>query len=290
MAIDDQMRGLLRIYLDRQRSFSDDELDFIVTVAEICTCIIERVRLAENQQAHITHLATHMDKLSSLGRMAAGIAHEINNPLGGILLFSSNMSKKVASDSFLGKGLKTIIEETQRCKTIIQGLLEFARDLQSQKVLADINKIISTSASVVENEFLLHRATLSIELSEGLPKALLDENQMEQVFINLLLNALHAVEEHGKVNIKSSLSGSKGAIEVEVADNGCGIPADKVERIFEPFYTTQADGTGLGLSVSYGIVENHNGDIRVISKPGLGSRFIIELPLPDQEPKGTKEP
>ena len=279
MAIQNTMRGLIRIYLTEQRMFSEDELDFMVTVAEQCTCIIERVQLAENEKAHFTQVATHMEKLSSLGRMAAGIAHEINNPLGGILLFSSNMRKKVEPDSFLEKGLKIIIKETQRCKTIIQGLLEFARDQKPQRVLGDINEIILTSLGVVENEFLLRRVTVEKNLAQKMPKILLDENQMEQVFINLLLNALHAVEEHGRVSIKSTVDIKKNRIEVEVADNGCGIPADKVKNIFEPFYTTRAEGTGLGLAVSYGIVENHQGNIRVFSEPGMGSRFIIELSI-----------
>jgi len=128
LCIKDQMVGLIRIYLTQARDFSEDELDFIITVAEQCACIIERVQLMESQQAQFTHLATQMERLSSLGRMAAGIAHEINNPLTGVLLYSSNMSKKVPPGGPLDESLKIIIRETQRCKKIIQGVLEFARD------------------------------------------------------------------------------------------------------------------------------------------------------------------
>lgn len=288
LAVKDQMLGLIRIYLTQERTFSKDELDFVITVAEQCACIVERVQLAENQQAHFTHLATHMEKLSSLGRMAAGVAHEINNPLGGILLFSSNMSKKVPAGSPLEKGLKIIIRETQRCKTIIQRLLEFARDEKPQKVPADINNIVTTALGVVENQFYLRHVTVEKHLVPDMVKTLLDENQIEQVFINLLLNALNAVEEHGRVTVKSTVNTVQNIIEVEIADNGCGISAEGVKKIFEPFYTTRSTGTGLGLSVSYGIIKNHQGDIRVFSELDKGTRFIVELPILVEKSNGKE--
>lgn len=288
LAVKDQMLGLIRIYLTQERTFSKDELDFVITVAEQCACIVERVQLAENQQAHFTHLATHMEKLSSLGRMAAGVAHEINNPLGGILLFSSNMSKKVPAGSPLEKGLKIIIRETQRCKTIIQRLLEFARDEKPQKVPADINNIVTTALGVVENQFYLRHITVEKYLVPDMVKTLLDENQIEQVFINLLLNALNAVEEHGRVTVKSTVNTVQNIIEVEIADNGCGISAEGVKKIFEPFYTTRSTGTGLGLSVSYGIIKNHQGDIRVFSELDKGTRFIVELPILVEKSNGKE--
>jgi len=275
----EQMIGLIRIYLTEQRSFSDDELDFIITVAEQCACIIERVQLMENQQAQFDHLATQMDKMSSLGRMAAGIAHEINNPLAGILLYSSNMSKKVPQGGPLEEGLDIIIKETQRCKTIIQGLLEFARDREPQRVWADINVILETALGILDNEFRLRHVGLERQLAENMVKTLLDENQIEQVFINLLLNAVHAVSENGSVTVKSAVDSEQKTVRVEITDNGCGIAADDIKKIFEPFYSTKAKGTGLGLAVSHGIVQNHQGDIRVLSTPGQGTRFTLEFPI-----------
>ncbi len=288
LAIQDQMFGIIRIYLSSQREFSRDELDFMVTVAAHCACVIKRVQLMENQQEHFTHMATHMEKLSSLGRMAAGIAHEINNPLGGILLFSSNMSKKVPEGDPLEKGLKIIIRETQRCKTIIQGLLEFARDEKPQKVPADTNDIIETALGIVENEFYVRRVTVEKELAQDMVKTSLDENQIVQVFVNLLLNALHAVEEHGRVSVCSTVDPLQNKITVEITDNGRGISAKNVKKIFEPFYTTRANGTGLGLSVSYGIIKNHEGDIRVFSELGKGTRFMIEFPILAEKPEGKE--
>ena len=278
LAIDEHMVGLIRIYLTEQREFSDDELDFIKTVAMQCACVIERVKHMENQESHFTHLATQVDKLSSLGRMAAGIAHEINNPLAGILLYSSNLSKKVPSGGTLEEGLKIIIKETQRCKTIIQGLLEFARDKKPHKAMTNINDIIESALGILYNEFHLQHVRIEKNLAKDIEKLFLDENQIEQVFINLLLNALHAVDDSGLITVQSAMDAERNSIHVEVADNGCGIAAGDIKNIFEPFFSTKANGTGLGLAVSYGIIRNHQGDLRVFSEPGQGTRFVIKLP------------
>ena len=279
LAVRDHMIGLIRIYLTEQRGFTDDELDFIITVAEQCACIIERVQLMENQQARFDHLACQMDKMSSLGRMAAGIAHEINNPLTGILLYSSNMSKKVSPESSLDEGFKIIIQETQRCKTIIQGLLEFARDREPQMIPANVNDIIERAIGIVDNEFRLRHVTKNVQLAGGMIKTMLDGNQIEQVFINLLLNALHAVEGNGIITVKSEVDSEREKVRVQITDNGCGVAATDIKKIFEPFYSTKNKGTGLGLAVSYGIVKNHQGDIQVFSIPGKITRFSVELPI-----------
>ena len=121
-------------------------------------------------------------------------------------------------------------------------------------------------------------------------KTFLDENQIEQVFINLLLNALHAVEENGRVTVRSAVESKQNKVRVEIADNGCGIAADDIKKIFEPFYSTKANGTGLGLAVSYGIVKNHQGDIRVFSVPGKSTRFTIEFPIRTENSGATVSP
>jgi two-component system, NtrC family, sensor kinase len=288
LAIKDEMVGLIRIYLTQPREFSRDELDFLVTVAEQCACVIERVQLMENRQAQFTHLAGQMEKLSALGRMAAGIAHEINNPLTGILLYSSNMSKKVPPGGYLEEGLKIIMRETQRCKTIIQGLLEFARHREPQKVLADINDIMENALSIVSNEFHLRHVQLEKQLAENMAKTMLDKTQIEQVFVNLLLNALQAVTENGRITVRSAMDRGQERIEVEVADNGCGITVEDIKKIFDPFYSTRNDGTGLGLSVSYGIIKSHEGDIQVYSEPRRDTSFKVVLPIlvEESEKKG----
>jgi len=278
LAVDVNVTGVLRIYLSEQRELSDDELDFIKTIAVQCACVIDRVALMENQQNRFQHLASQVEKGSSLGRMAAGIAHEINNPLAGILLYSSNLCKKVPKGGPLEDGLKVIIKETQRCKKIIQGLLDFAREQQPERFPANVNDVVTSAIGIVENEFHLRQVRIRKELAENIAESLLDKNQIEQVFINLLLNALHAVEDGGLVTVRSGVNKGQKRVEVEVADNGCGITPENMNKIFEPFFSTKSDGTGLGLAVSYGIVRNHNGDIRVLSEPGKGARFIVEFP------------
>ncbi len=282
LGIDEPM-GIIRIYFTAQRSFSEDEMDFIKTVAMHCACVIKRVQLMENQQSKFDHLATQVEKRSSLGRMAAGIAHEINNPLAGILLYSSNLSKKVEKGSQLEEGLNIIIKETQRCKSIIQGLLEFSREQEPEMALVNINHIMESALGIVENEFHLRQVRIQKILTEDMAHTFLDKNQIEQVFINLLLNALQAVDDRGHVTVKSAVDAEAGHVVVEVADNGCGIPPENLKKIFEPFFSTKGDGTGLGLAVSCGIVENHRGSIQVFSEPELGTRFVMEFPILSQD-------
>ena len=279
LAVQDKMIGLIRIYLDRRRDFSRSEQDFMLTIAEQCAGIIERVSLMENQKAHFNHLATRMDKMSSLGRMAAGIAHEINNPLAGILLYGSNMRKKVPPGGHLAEGLDIIIKETQRCKIIIQGLLEFARDAEPQRVPVSVNRIVESALGIVENEFHLRHVDIGLTLDRNMIDTYLDENQIEQVVINLLLNALNAVDENGVVTVKTSVNPVADTVRIEVNDNGCGIAEADCKKIFEPFFSTRSNGTGLGLAISYGIVRNHGGDIQVFSTLGQGTRFLIEFPI-----------
>ena len=279
LAAQDHMLGLIRIYLDRQRDFSRDELDFMLTLADECACIIGRVQLLEDQQEHFYHLATQMDKLSSLGRMAAGIAHEINNPLAGILLYGSNMRKKVPAEGPLADGLDIIIKETQRCKTIIQGLLDFARDTEPHRVMTNVNRIVGSALGIVENEFHLRHVDIGLTLAKEMVATPLDANQIEQVVINLMLNALHAVDEYGHVSVRTFVDQTADTVCIEILDNGCGIAEKDLKKIFEPFYSTRSEGTGLGLSISYGIIRNHEGDIQVASETGKGTRFKIAFPI-----------
>lgn len=276
--------GIIRMYFAEKRTFSEEELDFVIAITEQCACAIDKARLIETQQARYDHLALQTEKLSALGRMAAGIAHEINNPLGGILLYSTNLFKKVPKEGPLKEGLEIIINETMRCKTIIQDLLEFSREKEPEKTLANINHIIEKTLGMLENEFHLRHMTVETNLSSEMSDNLVDVNQMHQVFVNLLLNAAEATQDNGEINIRSQIDKARRCVRVEIADNGCGIPPEHISKVFEPFFTTKAKGTGLGLAVSYRIVRNHQGEIQVSSKPGEGTRFSIEIPLPKNEP------
>lgn len=270
--------GVLRIFFDEQRQFSEEELNFAVAIAEQCALAIDKARLIEKQQIQYDHLAIQADKLSSLGRMAAGIAHEINNPLAGILLYSSNLVKKVPETGPLKKGLEVIIHETIRCRGIIQDLLEFSREREPVKALADINGVINKALSILANEFRLNRISLEKRLSDNLPNVLIDVNQIEQVFINFFMNAIEAIQGQGQVSVRSYKHEDNQGVVVEIGDSGMGIPQEHLERIFEPFFSTKPKGTGLGLAVNYGIIQKHGGQIRVSSQPGRGTTMTIRLP------------
>ena len=290
LSLGNHVVGILRIYFSEHREISKDKKDFMVALAQQCSCAIDKARLIEEQQSLYDKLVLHTAKMSAIGRMAAGIAHEINNPLAGILLYSSNMIKKVPEEGPLKDGLDIIVHETIRCRGIIQELLDFSREREPKKTLANINDIIIKALNILENEFRIDHITVETDLSEEMVSSFLDENQMEQVFVNLLINAVEAMDEGGRIRIKTRLGPERKCIKIECEDTGCGLPKEALDRIFEPFFSTKAKGTGLGLAVSYGIVQNHMGDIRAYSEPGKGSSFIVEIPLiqqpPSEETKG----
>jgi len=271
--------GILRIYFSEHREISKDKKNFMITVAQQCSCAIDKARLIEEQQSRYDKLILQTEKMSFLGRMAAGIAHEINNPLAGILLYSSNMIKKVPEEGPLKEGLDVIVHETIRCRGIIQELLDFSKEREPKKTLTNINDVIGKALNILENEFRLDHISVETDLSEEMVSSFLDENQMEQVFVNLLINAVEAMDDGGRIRIKTRLGPEGKCMKIEFEDTGCGFPKEALNRIFEPFFSTKAKGTGLGLAVSYGIVENHMGDIRAYSEPGKGASFIIEIPL-----------
>ena len=279
LSLGDHIVGIVRIFFSEQRKFFEKEINFLVSIAEQCACAIEKARLIEIHRSRYDQLALHTEKLSALGRMAAGIAHEINNPLGGILLYSSNLVKKVPKEGPLKEGLDIIIHETMRCKSIIEDLLEFSREKEPEKASANINHIIEKTLNMLENEFRLHHIRLEMHLSADMPDIFVDPNQIQQVFVNLLLNSMEAIHGHGVISIRSQTDPLRGCVRVEIADNGCGIPPENLSKVFEPFFTTKAKGTGLGLAVTYRIVQNHKGNIQVSSQQEKGTCFTIEIPL-----------
>lgn len=284
LTLGNDILGILRIFLAEPREFTEEELNFLILIAERGSAVIQRAKLIETQQYRYDQLALQTEKLSALGRMAAGIAHEINNPLAGILLYSTNMLKKVPEEGPIKEGLEIIIGETLRCKTIIQDLLEFSREREPVTVLANINHVIGKAVQLLANEFRLYHIGLEMDLSKQMPEIPIDENQMEQIFVNLLLNAIQAIEEKGTITIRSSISLDRKNINVEISDTGCGIPPEHMNKIFEPFFSTKVKGTGLGLAVTYGILRKHGGNIYASSEYGKGARFTIELPILSQVP------
>lgn len=218
------------------------------------------------------------EKLASLGKMAAGVAHEINNPLTSILINTHLVMEKLATRGGVEENLTLIADETTRCSEIVKGLLEFSHQDPPEKDNADVNDILDLSIDVIKNHVTFQNIKIKKKLAKDLPQISVDSNKIKQVFLNLMLNASEAMPEGGSLAITSRLSAGKKYVEVEFTDTGLGIPEENINKLFDPFFTTKTGGTGLGLAVSYGIIEQHKGKIEVKSKQGQGSTFVIKLP------------
>lgn len=238
------------------------------------TKVVERTEELEKMQAQLLQSA----KLASLGELVAGIAHEINNPLSGILLFSSLAAKNKSADQQLQENLATIKRETQRCSQIVQGLLEFARSSVPEKTVCSIHQIIDECIGLIVQQPIAQNVAISKNYSPELPDIPIDRGQIRQVFMNLVMNACQAMPNGGSLSLRTELCDDFAL--VEVADTGTGIDEQQLKNIFDPFFTTkERDGTGLGLSISYGIIEGHSGQIEVQSILGKGTTFTVWLPL-----------
>ncbi len=245
------------------------------------------VKVEERSQQLRTIQAQLMqsEKLASLGRLASGVAHEINSPLTGILTFSHLLMRRLKDHPELQKELELIVRETSRVSTIVRGLLDFARESKPQKRPCNVNELIQYTLSLVERQSVFQNIQISKNLDVQLPIILLDGNQIQQVFMNVLLNSADAMPNGGCLTISSSWAPSDSFVKVKFSDTGCGIPEENLNKIFDPFFTTKSakKGTGLGLAVSYGIIERHRGKIEVQSEMGKGTTFTIQLPLDASE-------
>jgi signal transduction histidine kinase len=221
------------------------------------------------------------EKLTSLGQLAASIAHEINNPLAGVLVYTQLLSKKVTGDAFkkeeaLGY-LSKIEAEVGRCSRIIRNLLDFARQTEPMLRLLDINQVIEQVLAMVGHQAQLQNVEVVKEFNPSLPKVMADFDQLQQIFTNLTLNAIQAMPEGGRLTLRSSAV--DGEVRVDVQDTGYGISKENMGKLFTPFFTTKAKGkgVGLGLSVVHGIIERHKGRIKVQSEVGKGTTFSVYL-------------
>lgn len=236
---------------------------------------MEAQRLAENRLVQAA-------KLAAVGEMAAGIAHELNNPLTSVTGFAELVMEDLPPESPSRPDIDLVIREARRARDVVRRLLDFARESESTRARASLNKVVEDVLTLTRHLIHTNGVELLLHLQEDLPWVSMDENQMKQVLLNLVHNALQAMPEGGQLEIVTSAMqkvGREGII-VSVGDNGIGIPPEIQTRIFEPFFTTKADrgGTGLGLSVTYGIVSDHGGEIELVSQPGLGSTFTVWLP------------
>ena len=224
-------------------------------------------------------------RLATIGQLAAGVAHELNNPLGGVLMYSHLLLEKLNKDDTNRENLEKIVNQATRCKSIVKGLLDFARQTEPKVELADINELLNGTLVLIENQASFQNVTITRKLSPSLPKIMIDESQIQQVFINIALNAAESMEENhegeGELIIQTKVSDEKRFVEISFSDTGCGIPEENLKRVFEPFYTTKevGRGTGLGLAISYGMIQRNKGKISVTSIVGKGTIFTIQLPI-----------
>ncbi len=244
--------------------------------------IVERdVKLQENARK-----MTESKKLATLGQLAAGIAHEINNPLGGIVMYSHMLREELVRPENR-ENVEKIGREADRCKKIVKGLLDFARQTKPERTESNINHVLKEVIALVVHQAMFRNIEIDNDHNPSIPLVDIDVTQMEEVFMNIILNAAQAMDGRGKIATVTSIAPGGSYIEIVISDTGPGIPQEHIDKIFEPFYTTKeiGRGTGLGLSIAYGIVERHHGSIRVESEEGKGTTFFILIPIPETAPE-----
>lgn len=226
------------------------------------------------------HLA-RAEKLAAVGQLAAGLAHEINNPLGVINCYANLIAKGAKDKPAIINDVEIIQKHTQSCKSIVQDLLNFARVSDTHKAKGDIRQALDGVLNILEKQTGGKRIAVHRRYADNLPDLVVDLDKMRQVFMNLVINAIQAIKEDGQITVSAALTADGNQMEIRIADTGPGIPPDHIDSIFDPFFTTKTTGagTGLGLSISYGIIQEHGGDIQVSSQFGRGTTFTITLPV-----------
>lgn len=264
--------------------FVGSVLAIFLVVYKLTNVLIQRMMESDDKRELAYREMQHSHKLSSIGRLAAGVAHEINNPMAvvnekaglmkDLIEFTPNFPDK---EKFLGP-LNVILQSVQRCRTITHRLLGFARRMEVEIEVLDVNEVVKEVLGFLEKEALHRNIQLGLHLATDLSRIASDRGQLQQVFLNILNNAFAAVSDGGMISI-ASFEKDIDTVGVTIQDNGIGMSEDTVKHVFEPFFTTKkGQGTGLGLSITYGIVKKLGGDIEVQSRQGQGSRFTVFLP------------
>jgi len=230
------------------------------------------------EQTH--NMLMQSEKMAGLGRLAAGVAHEINNPMSGIMLYANLVQEELGEDHELDEDLQTIIREAERCKVIVGDLLEFSHQTTYEMELVEVNDVIHKTITVLEHQPLFHNINVTMDLSDQLPPIYGNAIRLNQVVMNIIVNAAQAMDGNGDLKIATRSRANQDINEILITDSGPGIDNDLLEKIFDPFFTTKAtgEGTGLGLSVSYAIVKEHKGSIRVHSSVESGTTFTLRFP------------
>jgi len=250
----------------------------------------EMIAALGQERVESEHQLLHSVKQASVGRLAAGVAHEINNPLTGVLTYTHLLLRRKDLDEEVRSDLETIAKATERVRKIVKGLLDFSRQTSLHREPVEINSLVKSAISLMENQTLLKGIKIRCEKGGDIPMLTLDWSQMQGVFLNIILNALDATPSGGEIRICtrylfSATEMNHKGVEIAISDTGTGIEPENLDKLFDPFFTTKevGQGTGLGLSISLGIVQRHGGTIQVQSKVGEGSTFTIWLPINDSK-------
>lgn len=258
--------------------------------------IIKMIRKRDEKNQLLNDQLIQASKLASMGEISAKVAHELNSPLGGILIYANLLLEDIPSEDPKQKDLKEIIDQTLRCKEIVKDLLEFSRKSAHQRVSCSINQSIRQTVDLLSKQSLIQSplflgpivqpsVQVVMEIDPDLPLISADPNRLNQILVNLIINAVDAMEGKGTLTLRTYQRPSEKKAVLEVSDTGVGIPPENIPKIFEPFFTTKevGKGTGLGLSTVYGIVQEHGGSIEVRSEVGQGTTFVLEFPLEDSQ-------
>jgi len=277
--------GILNLgHKEEKEIYSGEDLELLSTLANQAAIAIENARLYENlKQSQAT--LRRADRLSSLGLLTAGLAHEIRNPLVAIRTFTQLLPERYDDAEFREGFQGLALKEVDRICGLINDLLSFARPSRPNVAEENMNDVVDGIARILETEAKEKGVEITRDFGTKLPKVWIDREQMKQVFMNLILNAIQAMKEGGSIFISTRLTAKDEAansgqfVQVEVRDTGVGIPADNLDHIFDPFFTSKDEGSGLGLSISHQIVQEHGGYVTVASKVGVGTTFLINLPV-----------
>ncbi|MGB9630143.1 MAG: ATP-binding protein, partial [Thermodesulfobacteriota bacterium] len=270
--------------------YSHEDIELLSTLANQTAIAIENARLYEDLKRSKSYIR-RADRLASLGTLTAGLAHEIRNPLVAIKTFTQLLPERLEDEEFRNQFLPIASNEVDRISLLINELLDFAKPSEPRLDLEDINEILDGMVLLVSTESKKKHIQIVKKYGNDLPLVSVDREQIKQVFLNILLNAIEATPENGQITVKTrsfSKPGGEPFAQVEITDNGKGIPEEYLEDIFNPFFTTKSKGSGLGLSISNQIVQEHRGYISVESQLNKGTSFYINLPLKQEHPKRRK--
>jgi two-component system NtrC family sensor kinase len=270
--------GDLDARVDR-KFVSDDELGELANAFNVMASALKQ--RDEKLRELTRYRIKRSERLALIGKLAANVAHELNNPLQGIVTYSHLMLEQMPADHPNTGHVQVIVTQANRCRDIIRGLLDFSRQREPDKTLCNVNAVLQDCISLLVNQALFHNIEINIDLDDDLPLVIADPSQIERVFLNMMINAAESMAGSGQLTLKTRTDGANQSIEVIISDTGDGIAEEDLKRIFDPFYTTKevGKGTGLGLAISYGITMEHSGTISVESEVGKGTTFTVRLPI-----------